>query len=58
MGIKNAQVRINPTNLDVETESLDVTVEVSFADNSLFVPKFMGPEPFLRTCSLIRENTD
>lgn len=58
INIRNATVTVDPNNLETDTDSLDVTVEVSFADNSLFVPRFMGTEPFIRTCRLARESAD
>lgn len=58
IGIQNATITVEPANLDEASESIDVTISFSFADNSLFVPVFMGSEPFRRTCSLIRESSN
>ena len=58
IGLENVTIDIEPANLNVESDQIAVTVEFSFADNTLFVPRFMGTQPFVRTCRLIRENAN
>ena len=55
VGVKNASVDVEPSDLNSESEFIAVSVQFSFQDNSLLAPAFMGSEPFLRTCELIRE---
>ena len=56
-GIKNADVTINPSNLATESESVVVTVSVSYHDNTLMFPMFMGKGARItKTCELVREN--
>lgn len=58
IGVQNATIEIEPANLADESDQISVTIEFSFADNSLLVPQFMGTQPFIRTCRLIRENAN
>ncbi len=55
IGMKNATVSVEPSNLQTETDTVAVTVRVSFADNSLLASQFVGSAPFVRTCELFRE---
>lgn len=57
-GINNADFNITPSNLASDTESVSVTLSVSFAENSLFVPNFLDTAVFVRTCVLNREVDD
>ena len=56
IGIANANVATTPVNLDTDTETVQVTIEVSFADNFLLAPVFVGSAPFVRACEMTREN--
>ena len=55
VGVKNAGVSVQPSDLSVPTDTVAVTVQVSFAENSLLAPLFMGTSTFNRTCTLTRE---
>jgi Flp pilus assembly protein TadG len=55
VGVNNASVQVQPDNLQTESQSVAVTVQFTFQENSLLVPDFMGTEPFVRTCELLRE---
>lgn len=54
-GINNAQFTVTPADLTEDTDSVSVTLSVSFADNSLLVPAFLDQAVFVRTCVLNRE---
>lgn len=56
IAVRGAQIETDPVDLAEETESLGVTVEVSFVDNSILMPMFIGSEPFSRTCRMARED--
>ena len=56
IAIKNASVTVNPTNLQNLSDTVQVTVDLNFGDNSLLVPKFLtAGHNFTRQCQLIRE---
>ena len=55
-GIEVSDFSIVPGNLDTASESVAVTIDVSFAENSLFLPDFLESTRFVRTCELNREN--
>lgn len=57
-GIKNADFSITPANLNENSDSVAVTLSVSFADNSLLVPAFLDQAIFVRTCVLNREKAN
>lgn len=54
-GVKKADFEITPTDLTQDTESVSITLRVSFADNSFLVPSFLDQAIFERTCVLNRE---
>ena len=55
-GVEVSDFSIVPANLDTASDSVAVTIDVSFAENSLFVPNFLDTARFVRTCELSREN--
>jgi len=55
-GITVSDFTIVPANLDTTSETVAVTIDVSFAENSLFAPDFLDAARFIRTCELSREN--
>ncbi len=55
-GIDTYTLTVQPQNLDVASETVEVTIDVSYAENSLFVPDFLDGIRFVRTCVLSREN--
>jgi Flp pilus assembly protein TadG len=55
-GIKNATIEVNPSNLANASETIAVTIEVAFADNTLLAPLFVGDLRLVRTCELLRES--
>jgi len=55
-GINQSEFSITPGNLATASEAVEVTIDVSFAENSLFVPNFLENARFTRTCVLNREN--
>ena len=57
-GIKKSTFEITPNDLNTQSEAVEVTLRVSFAENSLLVPSFLGDTTFVRTCVLNRERTD
>jgi len=55
-GITVSDFTIVPADLNSESETVAVTIDVSFAENSLFVPNFLQTARFIRTCELSRED--
>ena len=55
VGITNATINITPGNLTTASETIAVTVQFTFQDNSALAATFMGSEPYVRTCELLRE---
>ena len=56
-GIKNAEVTINPSDLTSNSETVSITVSLSYHDNTLMFPVFMGRDARItKTCELVREN--
>jgi len=55
-GIDVSNFTIVPADLSTASEAVEVTIDVSFAENSLFVPNFLDDARFVRTCVLNREN--
>lgn len=49
-----AQITTTPAVIDNETESVSVTINVDFSENSILVPKFIGAN-IIRTCTMNRE---
>ena len=56
VGVSNATITTDPAVIQDDTETIAVSVEVSFADNSVLRPLFMSIAPFTRTCTMQREN--
>ena len=55
-GIKNAEVTVNPGNLDTETETVTVTISLAYRDNTIMFPLFLGRDArVIKTCELVRE---
>lgn len=52
--VANAQVTTEPAIINDDTETVEVTIEVNFAENSVLVPKFVGGN-IRRTCKMNRE---
>ena len=52
--IKNAQITTDPVVIVDDTESVAVTIEVNFAENSILIPNFVGGN-IRRTCRMNRE---
>jgi len=55
-GIQESSFSIVPANLNTPSEAVEITIDVSFADNSLLVPDFLDNARFVRTIVLNREN--
>ena len=55
VGVQNATISTDPTVIESETETIAVTVQVNFADNTALKPLFMGIGTFVRTCTMQRE---
>ncbi len=55
-GIDQFSFSIVPSDLNTASETVEVTINVSYADNSLMVPDFLDGARFVRTCVLNREN--
>ena len=55
IGIQNATVTINPTNVVPTTEEVEVTVTIPLADNSLPISKFVLGTTMSQTAQLPRE---
>lgn len=55
IGISNANVTTTPANLATDSETVLVAIEVSFADNFLLAPVFVGSAPIVRACEMTRE---
>lgn len=55
-GIQVSTLTVLPEDLSTASETVEVTIDVSYADNSLFVPDFLDGARFIRTCVLSREN--
>ena len=53
--IRNAQVTVNPANLAVDTETVQVTVRVVYSQNSILPPNFTRNLVMVRDCTLVRE---
>ncbi len=54
-GVRQAQITITPPNLDIESDAVNVSISINFTDNFILAPLFMGREPFVRRCELLRE---
>lgn len=54
-GIGQAGVEVTPENLDTISEDVAVEVSVSFKDNTILAPLFMGDSVIERTCRMTRE---
>lgn len=55
-GVDASSITIQPDDLSVGSETVEVTIDVSYAENSLLVPDFLDGARFIRTCVLSREN--
>ena len=55
VGVQNATISTDPRVIEAETETIAVTVQVNFADNTALKPLFMGIGTFVRTCTMERE---
>lgn len=56
-GIRNATIQVTPSNLSTESDTITVTITVSYAENTIMSPLFMSATPFVRSCELTREET-
>lgn len=54
-GIRNADIRITPTNLSTDSETVSVEISFRFKDNSIIAPLFMGDRAISRICEMTRE---
>jgi len=55
-GVDSSSITFVPANLSTASETVEVTIDVSYAENSLFVPNFLDNARFVRRCVLNREN--
>lgn len=54
-GIRNATIRITPSNLNQKSETVSVEISFKFKDNSIIAPVFMGDRSITRICEMTRE---
>lgn len=52
--IQNATITTNPSVIANSTDSISVTIEVNYAENSILIPNFIGAN-IVRTCTMNRE---
>lgn len=57
-GVRNATVTVEPTDLTTDTETVSVTISVSYSDNTILAPLFMSGQPMIRTCEMTRERLE
>lgn len=53
--IRNADITVTPANLAADTETIQVTVRVVYAQNSILPPNFTRNLVMERDCILVRE---
>lgn len=56
-GIGDANIQVDPANLNTPSELINVTITVDFGNNTTIAPFFMRNANLVRTCELTREET-
>lgn len=54
-GIGNADIQIEPANLQTPSDLVSVTISVDYGENTILAPFFMDNRVLVRTCELSRE---
>lgn len=54
-GIRNATIRVTPSDLTQNSEKVSVEISFTFKDNSIIAPVFMGDRAITRICEMTRE---
>ncbi len=54
-GIRGAQIQINPADLSVDTDTVDLLITVPYVDNTIVAPLFTRQLQIQRRCRLSRE---
>jgi Flp pilus assembly protein TadG len=54
-GVSRATIDVLPNNLADDTDTVAVSIEIKFAENTIIAPIFMGDGAILRKCEMTRE---
>jgi Flp pilus assembly protein TadG len=58
IGIRNAVIDVEPTEITLDTPQITVTVNVPADSNAFIAPRFFAGDTITKTCTLSREVSD